>query len=114
MFAWQVEDLPDINTLYEPRELAQLFARILKRFMSNEDVQRHAQKCVDSFVHLVLPPGANAGVSAHSRLFTDSTCPCQVAHTPEMFLQSMLASLTPVVAQPTGVQLGCLANSERK
>ena len=24
-FFWKVEDLPDINTLYEPRELAQLF-----------------------------------------------------------------------------------------
>eukprot|EP00913_Durusdinium_trenchii_P018216 g17114.t1 len=55
----KVEDLPDINTLYEPRELAQLF------------------KCVDSYVHLVLPPGAS------------------VAHTPEMFLASMLSSLGP-------------------
>lgn len=59
----KVEDLPDINTLYEPRELAQLF------------------KCVDSYVHLVLSPGAN------------------VAHTPEMFLASMLSSLHPAVRE---------------
>ncbi|CAJ1394095.1 unnamed protein product [Effrenium voratum] len=53
----KVEDLPDINTLYEPRELAQLF------------------KCMDAYVHLVLPPG-------HTH-----------AHTPDMFLAAMLASL---------------------
>lgn len=59
----KVEDLPDINTLYEPRELAQLF------------------KAVDSYVHLVLSPGAH------------------VAHTPEMFLASMLSSLHPAARE---------------
>ncbi|CAE7905649.1 unnamed protein product, partial [Symbiodinium sp. KB8] len=61
----KVEDLPDINTLYEPRELAQLF------------------KCVDAYVHLVLPPGGSS-----------------VAHSPDMFLASMLASLGS--GSPTG------------
>lgn len=60
----KVEDLPDINTLYEPRELAQLF------------------KCVDAYVHLVLPPGGSS------------------AHSPDMFLASMLASLGS--GSPTG------------
>lgn len=59
----KVEDLPDINTLYEPRELVQLF------------------KAVDSYVHLVLSPGAH------------------VAHTPEMFLASMLSSLHPAARE---------------
>jgi len=53
-----VEDLPDINTLYEPKELAQIM------------------KVVDSYVGLVLPPGANA------------------ASTPDMALTATLTQLT--------------------
>ena len=34
---WKVEDLPDINTLYEPRELAQLFVGNLGEFVESCD-----------------------------------------------------------------------------
>lgn len=43
-----MEDLPDINTLYEPRELAQLFVGDLSEFVESCDFMGSLHQLMDS------------------------------------------------------------------